>query len=65
MLTLLFYYKIIKLNIFYVFYLILQVGTAITMTYTTGKPILFVGVGQKYPHLKKLNVKTVVHALLD
>lgn len=42
-----------------------KVGAAISMAYTTGKPILFVGVGQKYPHLKKLNVKTVVHALLD
>ena len=42
-----------------------KVGAAITMTYTTGKPILFVGVGQKYTHLKKLNVKTVVHALLS
>eukprot|EP01017_Pseudomicrothorax_dubius_P031412 TRINITY_DN4006_c0_g1_i1.p1 TRINITY_DN4006_c0_g1~~TRINITY_DN4006_c0_g1_i1.p1 ORF type:complete len:580 (+),score=194.09 TRINITY_DN4006_c0_g1_i1:106-1845(+) len=42
-----------------------KVGTAITMTYTTGKPIVFVGTGQKYTHLRKLNVKTVVHALLS
>ena len=35
------------------------------MTYLTGKPILFVGVGQKYTHLKKLNIKTVVHHLLS
>ena len=41
------------------------VGTAISLTYATGKPILFCGVGQKYTHLKKLNVKTVVHALLS
>jgi hypothetical protein len=33
-----------------------NVGTALNMVYTTGKPIIFVGVGQKYPHLKKLNV---------
>jgi len=33
-----------------------KVGTALNMIYTTGKPIVFVGVGQKYPHLKKLNV---------
>lgn len=33
-----------------------KVGTALNMVYTTGKPIVFVGVGQKYPHLKKLNV---------
>jgi signal recognition particle GTPase len=26
---------------------------------------LFVGVGQKYPNLKELNVNTVVHALLS
>ena len=34
------------------------------MTYITGKPILFVGVGQKYPNLKKLNVATVSNVLL-
>ena len=33
-----------------------KVGTALNMIYSTGKPIIFVGVGQKYPHLKKLNV---------
>lgn len=33
-----------------------KVGTALNMVYTTGKPIVFVGIGQKYPHLKKLNV---------
>lgn len=33
-----------------------KVGTALNMVHTTGKPIVFVGVGQKYPHLKKLNV---------
>ena len=35
------------------------------MVYTTGKPIVFVGVGQKYPHLKKLNVQTVISALMS
>ena len=35
------------------------------MVYSTGKPIVFVGVGQKYPHLKKLNVNTVINALLN
>ena len=29
------------------------------MVHTTGKPIVFVGVGQKYPHLRRLNVTTV------
>ena len=40
-------------------------GAAISMVYTTGKPIVFLGVGQKYPHLAKLNVPTVLHALLS
>jgi len=42
-----------------------KVGTALNMVYTTGKPIVFVGVGQKYPHLKKLNVQTVIGALMS
>ena len=42
-----------------------KMGAAISMTYMTGKPIVFVGVGQKYTHLKKLNAKTVVRTLLQ
>uniref|UniRef100_A0A7S3FR48 SRP54-type proteins GTP-binding domain-containing protein n=1 Tax=Strombidium rassoulzadegani TaxID=1082188 RepID=A0A7S3FR48_9SPIT len=42
-----------------------KVGTALNMVYSTGKPIVFVGVGQKYPHLKKLNVQTVITALMS
>ena len=42
-----------------------KVGTALNMVYTTGKPIVFVGIGQKYPHLKKLNVQTVISALMN
>ena len=42
-----------------------KVGTALNMVHTTGKPIVFVGVGQKYPHLRKLNVPTVLAALLN
>ena len=42
-----------------------KVGAALSMTYSSGKPIVYVGVGQKYIHLKKLNVKTIVHALLQ
>jgi signal recognition particle receptor subunit alpha len=34
------------------------------MTYTTGQPILFVGTGQSYHDLKKLNVQAVVASLL-
>uniref|UniRef100_H2YW25 SRP54-type proteins GTP-binding domain-containing protein n=1 Tax=Ciona savignyi TaxID=51511 RepID=H2YW25_CIOSA len=41
-----------------------KVGAAISMTYTTGQPIVFVGTGQSYPDLRSLNAKAVVHALL-
>lgn len=41
-----------------------KVGAAISMTYTTGQPIVFVGTGQKYVDLKSLNVHAVVSALL-
>ncbi len=40
-----------------------KVGASISMVYTTGKPIVFVGVGQKYPHLKTLNVNTIINSL--
>lgn len=40
-----------------------KVGAALSMIYLTGKPIVFVGVGQKYTHLKKFNVNLVVKAL--
>ena len=42
-----------------------KVGAALSMTYATGKPILFIGVGQKYPHLKKLNIQGVINSLLS
>jgi signal recognition particle receptor subunit alpha len=41
-----------------------KVGAAISMTYTTGQPIVFVGTGQKYADLKVLNAKSVVQSLL-
>jgi signal recognition particle receptor subunit alpha len=41
-----------------------KVGAAISMTYITGQPIVFVGTGQTYADLKKLNVNSVVAALL-
>ncbi|XP_014289185.1 signal recognition particle receptor subunit alpha homolog [Halyomorpha halys] len=41
-----------------------KVGAAISMTYMTGQPILFVGTGQTYTDLKSLNSKAVVHALM-
>jgi len=40
-----------------------KVGAAISMTYATGKPIIYVGTGQKYPNLKKMNVDYVVKML--
>jgi signal recognition particle receptor subunit alpha len=42
-----------------------KVGAALSMVYSTGKPIIFIGVGEKYPHLKKLNARTVVRSLLN
>lgn len=42
----------------------MQVGAAISMTYITGQPIVFVGTGQTYTDLKALNAKAVVHALM-
>lgn len=41
-----------------------KVGSAISMTYITGQPILFVGTGQTYTDLKSLNAKSVVASLL-
>ncbi len=41
-----------------------QVGAAISMTYTTGQPIVFVGTGQTYTDLRNLNSRAVVNALL-
>lgn len=42
-----------------------KVGAAISMTHATGKPIIFVGTGQKYPNLKKMNIPFVVKMLLS
>lgn len=43
----------------------LKVGAALSMCYKTGQPILFVGTGQKYTHLKKLNVREIINALFQ
>eukprot|EP01128_Nolandella_sp_AFSM9_P008875 TRINITY_DN5533_c0_g1_i1.p1 TRINITY_DN5533_c0_g1~~TRINITY_DN5533_c0_g1_i1.p1 ORF type:complete len:582 (+),score=153.78 TRINITY_DN5533_c0_g1_i1:60-1805(+) len=40
-----------------------KVGAAISMVYSTGLPIVFTGVGQKYSDLRVLDVKRVVHIL--
>ncbi|KAL5019860.1 hypothetical protein ScPMuIL_002752 [Solemya velum] len=41
-----------------------KVGAAISMTYITGQPIVFVGTGQTYTDLRNLNAKAVVNSLL-
>lgn len=41
-----------------------KVGGAISMTYTSGQPIMFVGVGQTYKDLRRMNVKLLIKALL-
>ncbi|KAF8522130.1 signal recognition particle binding protein [Hysterangium stoloniferum] len=42
-----------------------KVGAALSMTYVTGQPILFVGCGQTYTDLRQLKVSNVVDALLS
>lgn len=41
-----------------------KVGATLSLTYSTGKPIVFVGTGQKYQNLKKVNVDAIVKSLL-
>lgn len=41
-----------------------QVGAAVSMTHTTGKPIYFLGTGQTYTDLCKINVDSIVQTLL-
>ena len=41
-----------------------KVGAALSLVYTTGKPIVFVGVGQTYTDIRNLNVDHCVRALL-
>lgn len=41
-----------------------KVGAALSMVYTSGAPVMFVGCGQTYTDLKKLNVKQIIKALL-
>jgi len=42
-----------------------KVGAAVSMVYKTGQPVMFVGTGQKYNHLKKLNVRSVIKQLFS
>ena len=41
-----------------------KVGASLSMVHRTGIPVVFLGVGQAYPDLRKLNVGAVVKALL-
>eukprot|EP00178_Gracilaria_changii_P002864 TRINITY_DN141_c0_g1_i1.p1 TRINITY_DN141_c0_g1~~TRINITY_DN141_c0_g1_i1.p1 ORF type:complete len:602 (+),score=123.47 TRINITY_DN141_c0_g1_i1:9849-11654(+) len=41
-----------------------KVGAAVSMVYATGQPIVFVGVGQTYTDLRKVNTRALVRALL-
>lgn len=40
-----------------------KVGAALTLTKVTGAPVVFIGTGQKYTHLKKLSVQSVIKSL--
>jgi signal recognition particle receptor subunit alpha len=42
-----------------------KVGAALSMVYQTSIPVVYLGTGQAYPDLKKLNVKAVLDALLS
>ncbi|KAJ8768218.1 hypothetical protein K2173_021158 [Erythroxylum novogranatense] len=41
-----------------------KVGAALSMVYISGSPVMFVGCGQSYTDLRKLNVKSIVKTLL-
>lgn len=42
-----------------------KVGAALTMTNLTGAPVVFCGTGQKYNHLKKLSVQSIIKSLFS
>jgi len=42
-----------------------KVGATLSMTYKTGQPIMFIGVGHEYTHLKKLSVNAVINSLFS
>jgi signal recognition particle receptor subunit alpha len=42
-----------------------KVGAALTMTHVTGAPVVFLGTGQKYTHLKKLSAQGVIKSLFS
>lgn len=40
-------------------------GTAISMAYTTKKPIMFIGTGQEYKDLKRFNCKEIIENIFE
>ncbi len=42
-----------------------KVGATVSMVHSTGQPIMFVGTGQKYTNLNRLNISKVLKALLS
>mmetsp|Transcript_69731 Transcript_69731/g.167404 ORF Transcript_69731/g.167404 Transcript_69731/m.167404 type:complete len:613 (-) Transcript_69731:153-1991(-) len=42
-----------------------KVGAALSMVYVTGQPIVFVGTGQKYTHLRQMRASEVARTLLS
>ena len=42
-----------------------KVGAALSMVYATGKPVVFVGTGERYPNVVKFDVSLVSRALLS
>jgi len=41
-----------------------KVGAALSMVYRTGIPVVFLGTGQQYPDLRRMNTQAVLNALL-
>lgn len=41
-----------------------KMGAALSMVYSSGAPIVFIGNGQHYTNLKRMNTNVVVRALL-
>jgi signal recognition particle receptor subunit alpha len=40
-----------------------KIGAALSMVYETGQPIVFVGVGQTYKDIRRMNVGSIVRTL--
>jgi len=42
-----------------------KVGAAVSMVHKSGQPIIFIGNGQKYTNLSRLNLQSVLKSLLN